>query len=98
MEEINRLRRSVLVHVILYHVLDSPIIDDFMFDFLVKKVNVLNETPAGKDPKSPLFKEFESWDGKSGFVMALTVNKKWVDTAIGIKKMSERHLDRQSKT
>lgn len=93
-EELRRVRRSVLVHVILYHVLDSPIIDDFAFDRLVSKVNKLNDTPDGKDEKGPLFKEFESWDGKSGFIMASAVNPKWVDIANGVKRMVDRHRAR----
>jgi len=94
MKGVNRLkqlRRAVLVNSILYHVFDSPIATDAQFDSMVK---ALNDFPVPTKGRVPLAKEFEKWDGKSGFQMVHAVDLKWHNIALGVKNMVDRHQAR----
>lgn len=90
-DRLKQLRRCVLIHAILYHVFDTPIVTDAQFDAMVK---ALNECPLPKKGRVPLAKEFQTWDGKSGFIMVNKVGMEWYNIAQGVKNMVDRHQAR----
>lgn len=72
MAKIKRLRLCVLVHSIIYYRLNTNIVSDFQYDKFAKELKALQE----KYPKLSMNvqeykKEFEGWDGCSGYNLSL---------------------------
>jgi hypothetical protein len=64
---INRRRRQILVHSFLYYRLNESIISDNTFDLWAKElVDLQTENPAIAS-EVPYAKEFEGFDGSSGY-------------------------------
>ena len=68
MEEIKRLRLCVLVHSIIYYRLNTNIVSDFQYDKFAKKLKALQDKYPELSKAVPEYvKEFEGWDGCSGY-------------------------------
>lgn len=72
MEEIKRLRLCVLVHSIIYYRLNTNIVSDFQYDKFAKKLKALQDKYPELSKAVPEYnKEFEGWDGCSGYNLPL---------------------------
>lgn len=72
MEEIKRLRLCVLVHSIIYYRLNTNIVSDFQYDKFAKKLKALQDKHPELSKAVPEYlKEFEGWDGCSGYNLPL---------------------------
>ncbi len=68
MEEIKRLRLCVLVHSIIYYRLNTNIVSDYQYDKFAKKLKALQDKYPELSKAVPDYnKEFEGWDGCSGY-------------------------------
>ena len=73
MEEIKRLRLCVLVHSIIYYRLNTNVVSDFQYDKFAKKLKALQDKYPELSKAVPEYlKEFEGWDGCSGYNLPLT--------------------------
>lgn len=66
-ELINRRERQLLVHSFLYYQLNESIISDYTFDQWSKELVELKEKHPEEFKQSVYAKEFEDFDGSSGF-------------------------------
>jgi len=67
LELINRRQRQLLVHSFLYYQLNTNIISDHTFDMWSKElVDLMSEHPDIAK-QSAFYKEFETFDGSSGY-------------------------------
>lgn len=72
MEEIKRLRLCVLIHSIIYYRLNTNIVSDFQYDKFAKKLKALQDKYPELSKAVPEYnKEFEGWDGCSGYNLPL---------------------------
>lgn len=72
MSEIKRLRLCVLIHSIIYYRLNTSIISDFQYDKFAKKLKALQDKyPRLSMGVREYRKDFEGWDGCSGFKLPL---------------------------
>lgn len=72
MEEIKRLRLCVLVHSIIYYRLNTNIVSDYQYDKFAKKLKALQDKYPELSKAVPDYnKEFEGWNGCSGFDLPL---------------------------
>ncbi|MFI7630307.1 DNA ligase LigA-related protein [Microbispora rosea] len=71
-ELINRRRRQVLVHSILYYDLDSPLITDGVFDEWARQLAQLQtEHPAISCKVAYRWRDFADFDGSTGYHLPL---------------------------
>jgi hypothetical protein len=66
-ELISRRRRQVLVHSFIYYQLNDNIISDFIFDGWCGELVALADTFPEESKKAVYAKEFEGFDGSSGY-------------------------------
>lgn len=72
MAEIKRLRLCVLIHSIIYYRLNTSIISDFQYDKFAKKLKALQDQyPKLSMSVKEYYKDFDGWDGCSGFKLPL---------------------------
>ena len=72
MSEIKRLRLCVLVHSIIYYRLNTSVISDFQYDKFAKKLKALQDRFSDLSSAVVEYrKEFEGWDGCSGYNLPL---------------------------
>lgn len=71
-ELINRRRRQLTVHSFLYYQLNTNIISDITFDTWAKELADLQEAYPKLSKEVPFAKEFEGFDGSSGFDLPYT--------------------------
>ena len=64
---INRRRRQLLVHSFLYYQMNENIIADTTFDMWSKELVELTEKYPVVAQMAPLHKEFQGFDGSSGY-------------------------------
>lgn len=70
--EIKRLRLCVLVHSVIYYRFNTNIISDFQYDKFAKRLKKLQDDYPKYSQKVVEFrKEFEGWDGCSGYNLPL---------------------------
>jgi NAD-dependent DNA ligase adenylation domain len=66
-ELINRRKRQILVHSFLYYQLNENVIPDYQYDMWCKELaDLLQEYPDSAS-ESIYFKEFQGFDGSSGY-------------------------------
>ena len=69
---INRRRRQIMVHSVIYYRLGTSIIEDSLFDkWAYELVDLQNKYP-NESAKADLYKEFKDWDGTTGFNLDYT--------------------------
>lgn len=71
-ELINRRRRQILIHSILYYELGSPLVTDATFDRWARELAQLqNEHPTISRRVPYMWREFADFDGSTGFHLPL---------------------------
>jgi hypothetical protein len=72
MSEIKRLRLCVLIHSIIYYRFNTNLVSDFQYDKFAKKLKKLqDENPKLSQAVPDYLKDFENWDGCSGYNLCL---------------------------
>lgn len=90
-ERIHRLRRLILVHSILYYVLDSSIVSDFTFDSWSQElVGLQNIHPEISKRVPYMRKAFADFDGSTGAFLPLMDTQAYY-LALRLLRLAESH-------
>lgn len=69
-ELIGRRRRQIIIHSVLYYKLDSPLVEDHVFDKWCRELVELQSKYPQESAVAPFSKEFEDFNGSTGFHLA----------------------------
>lgn len=69
---IARRRRQILVHSVIYYVLDDELVTDATFDRWCRELVALQDAYPDDAAQAPLAEEFHGFTGSSGFDLPLT--------------------------
>jgi hypothetical protein len=75
-EEINMLRRSVLIHSCLYYKMDSPILDDKQYDAMARKLDAMHKCYPEIAETCVYQEAFKDFSPATGFDLPL--DDEWV--------------------
>ena len=88
-EQITRRRWQILIHSVIYYQLNDNLISDYTYDAWSKELADLQKSYYDESKAAPLYKEFQKFDGSSGYDLPVK-DGKYIGKALYLLRISKK--------